>query len=74
MRKNTGAPSATPLRLQPLVELGEVGRAGEREPVAVVPIVLPARVVDGRAVEQLPAVGGEQQIARAGQRDNDEKR
>src|SRR4029079_1446980 len=36
-----------PLCLQPLVELGKLGRAREREPVAMVPIVLPARVVDG---------------------------
>jgi hypothetical protein len=63
-----------PLRFQTIVELGEIRRAGKRKPVAVIPIVLPARVVDGRAVEQLPAVGGEQQIARAEQRDDDKER
>ena len=56
MRRKTGAPSAKPLRLQPVVELGEVGSAGQRQPGLIVRMVLPARIGDGRAIEELPAL------------------
>ena len=63
-----------PLRRQSLIEMGEIGRAGERLTRAVARLMLGAHGVDAHAVERLPPLRCEREQHGTDQNSEDEER